>query len=66
MPTCKSCGQCIDWKLTVNKKRMPVEPQEGGNLIVQGKTVLMVAAGTGTHVSHFATCPQASSHRKAS
>lgn len=65
--TCKSCGDPIEWRQTPAGKRIPIDPEpvEGGNLELVGQSIAkVVKAGTGTHVSHFATCPNASSHRR--
>lgn len=69
--TCTSCGRDIIWCKTPQGKRMPVdaEPVKGGNLRLEdvqdeGPCVYCTKAGEGTHVSHFATCPNAAQHRK--
>ncbi len=68
MSRCRSCGAEIQWVPTEKGKLNPIEPSEGGNIALQmeldgSETAVVVAAGTGTHVSHFATCPQAAKWR---
>lgn len=79
-PTCRSCGQPIQWATTTTGKRMPVDrrPHPDGNVLLRPRT-----AGPGLeavvlgplerlaqervhqlHQSHFATCPQADQHRR--
>lgn len=63
MSRCRSCGAEILWAVTTSGKRMPVDatPEPYGN--VQLETVdgvlraSVVGHGDGTHVAHFATCP---------
>jgi hypothetical protein len=49
---------------------MPIDPNPvaGGNLVLTLRAVdavvQAVPKGQGTHVSHFATCPNAGAHRK--
>ena len=69
MKRCRSCRALIEWVHTEAGKRMPVEEQEGGNVLVDADLVgervaRYVGDGEGTHVSHFATCPQAAAWRK--
>jgi len=72
---CRSCPAEIEWVLTEQGRRMPidVETRADGNLIVTGEaidrgrmvpTVRYVEAGEGDRVSHFATCPNAKEHRR--
>ena len=78
MSRCKSCGAQIVWVKTDSGKRMPVdaEPSEDGNVfvaddgplrtgclvIVLGQPDLLTDPDV-RHKSHFATCPDADSHR---
>lgn len=71
MSVCRSCGAEIVWALTASGKRMPLDAQSlplpPGRFILSGDdppvaTPLRVV--TSTYVSHFATCPNASQHRK--
>jgi hypothetical protein len=70
--TCKSCGAPIVWAFVPRTgRRMPVDadPVDDGNVILTRPSTSMaeahvVAKGAGTHVSHFATCPQAAEHRR--
>ena len=70
LATCKSCGARIMWCITSTGKRMPVDARESfrGNLTLEPQPdgellARYVEAGTGTHTSHFATCPNAAEHR---
>jgi hypothetical protein len=76
MSKCKSCGAEIFWAMTKGNRKMPVDslPSPGGNLtIVENKNGEPVAlnAGPGPYLfpcklykSHFATCPNATEHRR--
>lgn len=76
--TCRSCTAEIEWALTEAERRIPLDPghDPAGNLaelppapgiplrvraIAAGE---IVDPGVRRRVSHFATCPQAASHRK--
>lgn len=48
--TCRSCGAELFWCETQNKRRIPVNVPPGGETVTE---------------SHFATCPQANTWRKA-
>lgn len=76
---CESCGAEIIWARTQRGERMPVdvEPSAAGNVILTGQPpkrragVLTRgqaegarAAGQSLYLSHFASCPMASAHRK--
>ncbi len=66
MPKCRTCQQEIVWGMTENNKRVPLDPAETRFIAHDGPGddrhlyVKMVP----THLSHFATCPQADQHRK--
>lgn len=67
---CGSCEAEIIWTVTEKGKRMPVDraPRADGNVKLEhrpGRPPLarVVGKGNGTHTSHFATCPNAGSHR---
>lgn len=71
--TCKSCGADIVWAVTRKGRRIPLDPEpvQGGNVRIEarpGRTmalaVVVNATETGTHRSHFASCPNAARHRK--
>lgn len=71
-PTCASCNAPIIWAITPKHQRIPIdlEPADDGNVLLSehfdGTTVASVTApGSGTHRSHFATCPFADVHRNA-
>lgn len=72
MANCKSCGAAITWAKTATGRRMPLEPHENGNIIVRNGVVVIVQPGTvyeqdeppSLYQSHFASCPNAKTHRK--
>jgi len=79
--TCRSCDAEIRWAKTAAGKVIPIdaEPVPNGNIqlgYVGGYMVAIVvnaddalaaqAAGEELYLSHFATCPNASRHRKSS
>jgi hypothetical protein len=76
MKTCRSCGAPIRWVVTYQGRRMPVdvEPAKDGNIVLEGDTAVAVGKpakrlaygrpGTPLYRSHFASCPQASEHRR--
>jgi hypothetical protein len=65
-----SCGGEYPWAKTVNGKPVLIEVKPGGNVVLQEtlgdeETVAtVVKPGTGTHVFHFATCPDADAWRQ--
>lgn len=75
---CRSCHVSIEWAVTEKKmRRMPLDvlgpegPAANANLAVVARKVptgepivRTVAAGEGTRISHFATCPNRLRHRK--
>lgn len=73
---CRSCGAAIRWERTVNDKPIPLdpEPREDGNLAIrddgkvyhftEGQGVIAFDPGFPLYVAHFATCPNASEHRR--
>ena len=76
--SCGSCGAPIVWAKTQRGERMPIdaEPSDTGNVLLTGQPpqrragVLSRgqaegarAVGQRLHLSHFATCPHAGSHR---
>ena len=54
--TCSSCNAPIVWLLTKTGGRMPCDAATVG---IEDTTYVH-----GTHISHFATCPNATHHRK--
>ncbi len=67
MSACRSCGARIVWAKTSTGKAIPVDadPVEHGNIVLSSGGVAEVGpAGSGTHVSHFATCPERDEWRK--
>lgn len=77
-PTCRSCGAPIVWGTTYAGKRMPIDatPTAMGNVRLFGDGRAMALgltdieayrqAGIALYTSHFATCPHAARHRRAS
>lgn len=78
MSKCKSCGAEIVWHKTKNGKNIPLdrEMKDGaGNVWISTSTADHVVVSDtcpgpkdeflGPYLSHFATCPNASAHRKA-
>ena len=67
---CRSCNAEIVWVKTANGKSMPIDaqPYEDGNLaLVDGMALVATEPkGSPLYKSHFATCPNAKQHRKAS
>jgi len=67
---CGSCGAPIVWAHNVYGKREPIDaaPVAGGNIVLVGlgepPRAEHVKPGVGTHVSHFATCPDARKWRR--
>lgn len=57
MAKCKSCGADIVWIETVKGKNMPCNSEKTTIVTEDGKTI------TG-HIPHWATCPNAGTHRK--
>jgi hypothetical protein len=70
---CRSCGAPIIWCVTASEKRMPLdaEPVADGNIVLDGEKALYLgpagqralAADVKRYKSHFATCPNAKTHR---
>ena len=79
MSKCKSCGAEIKWIKTKSGRAMPVDPECHSMFRCDGSAVLITEDGevikgelcsfeqganaTG-YFSHFATCPNADSHRR--
>jgi hypothetical protein len=65
---CKSCEAPIDWAITDKGRRIPLDRTTSSavaNIVLDPDgTARVVAAGTGTRISHFATCPNAGQHRR--
>jgi hypothetical protein len=77
---CRSCGAPILWAETITGRRMPLdyEPSDKGNIIlglrrerpplalvqVEITRARLLSAGELLYTSHFASCPQASTHRR--
>jgi len=69
MSTCRSCGAPIIWAVTTTGAKMPLDADpdpEGLFVLERGVAVHVIdAKGVDRYTSHFATCPDAASHRKA-
>jgi len=61
MSLCKSCQAEIEWALTTNGKKVPLDPEPITVAVTQDDGSVMVVTG---RQAHFATCPNASKHRK--
>lgn len=77
---CRSCGAPVTWATTTTGKRMPVDsaPHPDGNVLLRprsrGEGLEAVVLGPlerlaqgrvhQLHHSHFATCPNATDHRR--
>jgi len=64
---CRSCGAPIEWAITVNGRRIPLDlgEHEGGNLEVRaGVAYNLLPPPPRARRAHFATCPNADRHRK--
>jgi hypothetical protein len=73
MAECRSCGAEIVWARTPSGKLMPLDPERvlGGTIELDpDEDASLVTRFVGKrdgqphYVSHFATCPQASQHRR--
>ena len=70
MANCNSCKKPIKWVKTAAGKSMPIDaaPSLTGTLVLEGDRVRTQRAEDRTglrYVSHFATCPDSQTHRKA-
>jgi hypothetical protein len=69
---CSSCDAEIVWAVTALGKRMPIDvtPTAVGNVVLEIDGDVLRARVVKTsdprprYVSHFATCPNANTHRK--
>jgi len=79
MSKCKSCGAEIRWIKTFSGKSMPVDAEPVNFYADGGKELFVTSNGAVVHgtrtdgtqdhthigyISHFATCPNADTHRK--
>jgi len=66
MAKCKSCQAEIVWGVTDTGKRVPLDPSEKRFVRIYGHVPdgELHVRMKDTHLSHFATCPQADQHRK--
>lgn len=66
---CRSCGAPIIWGVTIRGKRIPIdaEPDPKGNMgLIDGRFAVVPSGFEGTRFSsHFASCPDAKSFRRA-
>lgn len=66
MANCKSCGASIHWGLTHKGNKVPLDSNHKNVYVLLGQNdlgedVFELRKG---YESHFATCPNASQHRK--
>ncbi len=67
---CRSCGAEIVWSTTTDGRPIPLDPPliriavATGRVIESDRGVSAEVEIKSGRVSHFATCPQASQHRK--
>jgi hypothetical protein len=71
---CRSCGAEIVWAFTDKGKKIPLDPDRSpiGKIALIGQRAHVLSKaelsylgeGRSLYVSHFATCPNASSHRR--
>jgi hypothetical protein len=64
---CRTCKRPIVWAITATGKRIPLDPEpvKGGNLrLVDGRALAARDEPGPRFVTHFATCPFASEHRR--
>lgn len=70
MSKCRSCGAPVRWVVTVNGRRMPIDPHpsDDGNMVLRSGVAYVVkpdeAPDEARWISHFATCPNAKRHRR--
>lgn len=69
MSVCRSCNASIRWERTAAGKPIPLDPEpvEDGNLALRedGRVVNAQGCPPGPrYVTHFASCPNASEHRR--
>lgn len=68
MSKCSSCGTEIEWARTEGGKLIPLEIGLvlGGNIEIHDRVAVVVAGHSevSRRVSHFVTCPDASTHRR--
>lgn len=77
MTTCSTCERPILWALSERGKPIPIDPQPraDGNIVlralggVEDRVAHVLkpdetASAEPRYVSHFATCPQAETHRR--
>lgn len=68
--TCRSCDAPIEWAVTTNGKRIPLDPHPtlNGNIELYDGVAHVVpvdlSATTLRYTSHFATCSDPARHRK--
>jgi hypothetical protein len=68
---CRSCQAPVQWAITENGKRMPLDadPVPGGGVTelgtdADGALLVRATPNAGTRSSHFASCPNAKEHRR--
>jgi hypothetical protein len=63
MPKCKSCGAPIRWAKTKTGNNLPLDSRAHSMFILTGENDEKCEHVT-VYIAHFATCPDASTHRK--
>lgn len=66
---CRTCKAPVRWVTTTSGRPMPIdpEPRADGNIMLDDHDVAHVVGANdprGAWVSHFATCPDAATHRR--
>lgn len=66
--TCRSCGKPVVWMVTKLEKSIPVEPYslspDDRALLEEQPSKGKLVFDSKRHISHFARCPNAKTHRK--
>lgn len=77
MSTCRSCGAAIVWALTTAGKRIPLDADAAGTVVMaeagglvphettpDGTAIVRAEPGAFGMRTHFSTCPNAAAHRR--
>lgn len=64
--TCRSCEAPIEWAVTNNGRRIPLDIAAGDkpNIVIDAGVAYAVPPGKGDRTSHFVTCPNSAAHRR--
>ena len=60
---CRSCGAPIIWMVTEQGKKIPVDPDDVDEIDLEYEEGTPIFDPS-THISHFATCPDANKWRR--